>query len=99
MIRPIACLLLATLGSGTDAVVPPNAPRLILLGFDGVDSKLTKQFLDANQLPNLAKIASQGSFVPLRTTNPAQSPVSWASINTGLSPDETNIYDFVYPLH
>src|SRR5262245_20734999 len=99
MIRPIASLILATLGAAGETPVPSNAPRLIVLGFDGVDSKLTKQFLDANQLPNLSKIMAQGSFVPLRTTNPAQSPVSWASINTGLSPDETNIYDFVCRLN
>lgn len=95
----LARALLAAVAFGNDAPVAPDAPRLILLGFDGADARLTKQYLEEGKLPNLAKLQAQGSFYALRTTNPAQSPVSWASINTGLGPDETNIYDFVCRLN
>jgi predicted AlkP superfamily phosphohydrolase/phosphomutase len=69
--------------------------RLIVIGFDGADCRIVKKLMEQNQLPNLQKLASSGSFFPLKTTNPAQSPVSWAAFNTGMGPDTTNIYDFV----
>ena len=70
-------------------------PRLLILGFDGVDSNTTERLMKAGQLPHLAKLAEQGSYVPLMPTNPAQSPVSWASISTGLGPGNHGIYDFL----
>ncbi len=79
--------------------VPADATRLVVLGFDGADSRLTQKFLEEGQLPNLAKLRDGGSFFPLRTTNPAQSPVSWAAFNTGMGPETTNIYDFVCRLN
>ena len=36
--------------------------------------------------PNLARLASEGTFKPLGTTNPPESPVAWASFATGLNP-------------
>ena len=36
-----------------------------------------------------------GSFIPLEPTNPAQSPVSWATLTTGLNPGRTGINDFL----
>jgi len=76
-----------------------GSSRFIVLGFDGADCRLTTKFLEEGQLPNLAKLRESGSFYPLRTTNPAQSPVSWAAFNTGLGPEHTNIYDFVCRLN
>ncbi|MFN0205169.1 MAG: alkaline phosphatase family protein [Planctomycetota bacterium] len=72
-----------------------NNSRMIVIGFDGADNEIVKNLMEQNQLPNLQKLSVSGSFYPLKTTNPAQSPVSWAAFNTGLGPDSTNIYDFV----
>ena len=72
-----------------------EGPRVILLGFDGVDFELAGQWMESGQLPNLKKLAEQGSFVPLETANPAQSPVSWALVETASNPGKTNIGDFV----
>ncbi|MBI3820256.1 MAG: alkaline phosphatase family protein [Planctomycetes bacterium] len=69
--------------------------RLVLIGFDGADLRIIRKLLDEKQLPNFQKLSETGSFYPLKTTNPAQSPVSWAAFNTGMGPDTTNIYDFV----
>ena len=38
---------------------------------------------------------SEGSFSPLRPTIPAQTPVSWSTFSTGLSPGRTQIFDFL----
>src|SRR5215210_8606355 len=67
--------------------------KLILLGFDGVDAKLTQQWMDEGKLPNLAKLRGQGTFAPLRSTIPSQTPVSWSTFATGLSPGRHGVFD------
>lgn len=69
--------------------------RVVVLGFDGADHRLVSQFLAEGKLPNLQKLAQQGSFSPLRPTIPAQTPVSWSTFATGLSPGRTQIFDFL----
>lgn len=84
--------LLAAAGVATS-----GAPRgrVVVLGFDGADHRLTERFLAEGKLPNLAKLAQAGGFSPLRPTIPAQTPVSWSTFATGLSPGRTQIFDFL----
>ncbi len=70
-------------------------PRVIVLGADGLDADLTRRYLAAGELPCLARLAARGGWGPLRTTNPAESPVAWASFATGLNPGKHGIYDFL----
>jgi len=51
--------------------------------------------MDRGELPNLARLRETGTFAPLRTTIPAESPVSWASLNSGQNPAKTGIPGFV----
>src|SRR5688500_15177225 len=69
--------------------------RVIVLGFDGVDAKLTEQWMNEGKLPNLAKLRENGTFRPLRPTLPAQTPVSWSTFTTGIDPGRTGIFDFL----
>ena len=69
--------------------------RVVVLGFDGADHRLVEKFLAEGKLPNLEKLAGKGSFSPLRPTIPAQTPVSWSTFSTGLSPGRTQIFDFL----
>ena len=69
--------------------------RVIVLGFDGADARLVSQYMDEGRLPNLARLRQQGTYAPLRSTNPPQTPVSWASFATGLNPGRTEIFDFL----
>lgn len=69
--------------------------RVIVLGFDGVDGRLTEQWMNEGKLPNLAKLREQGTFRPLRPTVPAQTPVSWSTFTTGIDPGRTGIFDFL----
>jgi hypothetical protein len=66
-----------------------------VLGFDGADAKLTEQWMNEGKLPNLAKLRDQGTFSPLRSTIPSQTPVSWSTFSTGLNPGRTSIFDFL----
>ena len=74
---------------------PAHVPKTIILGFDGMDHALTEKFMAEGQLPNLSRLAQMGLFQRLETSNPAQSPVSWAVFNTGCNPGKTGVAGFV----
>jgi predicted AlkP superfamily phosphohydrolase/phosphomutase len=69
--------------------------RLIVVGLDGQDPKLTDRFLAEGKLPNFRKLAEQGCYHRLRTTFPSLSPVAWSSYSTGTNPAKHNIFDFL----
>jgi predicted AlkP superfamily phosphohydrolase/phosphomutase len=75
--------------------VKPLIKRLIVVGLDGQDPKLTDRFIAEGKLPNFAKLAAMGSYQRLRTTFPSVSPVAWSSFSTGVSPAKHNIFDFL----
>jgi predicted AlkP superfamily phosphohydrolase/phosphomutase len=69
--------------------------RMVILGLDGLDPVLADQWIAEGHLPNLKKLAGQGSYSRLRTTYPSISPVAWSSFMTGVDPSRHNIYDFL----
>ncbi|MFI5118940.1 MAG: alkaline phosphatase family protein, partial [Thermoanaerobaculia bacterium] len=82
------------------AAMPPTLaaaapPRVIVLGFDGADHALVAKGVAEGRLPNLAALAAKGGFTALTPTIPAQTPVSWSTFATGLSPGRTMIFDFL----
>ncbi len=87
--------LVWALPSGTLCAADAPGPRVVVLGFDGADAKLTEKWMDEGKLPNLAKLRAQGTFSPLRSTIPSQTPVSWSTFSTGLNPGRTSIFDFL----
>jgi predicted AlkP superfamily phosphohydrolase/phosphomutase len=90
--------LLGVLGLASRAAAfshPQGDGRVIVLGFDGADARTVEELMARGQLPNLARLREQGMFAPLGTTNPAESPVAWASLNSGMNPAKTNIPGFV----
>jgi predicted AlkP superfamily phosphohydrolase/phosphomutase len=60
-----------------------------------MDPTLARRFMDEGKLPNLKRLSEVGTFSPLRTTQPSESPVAWASFATGVNPGKHNIYDFL----
>jgi predicted AlkP superfamily phosphohydrolase/phosphomutase len=70
--------------------------RVIVLGFDGMDYELTREMMDRGRLPNLARLAGRGSFNPLGTSTPPQSPVAWSTFITGVDPGRHGIFDFIH---
>jgi len=73
----------------------PVTAQVVVLGFDGADPNLLAKWAKEGHLPNLARLAQSGTFEPLGTTNPPESPVAWASFATGLNPGGTGIFDFL----
>ncbi len=90
-----ALVLLMFAGLSAPALRAQASPRVVILGFDGADAKLTRQWMDEGKLPNLAKLRDQGTFSPLRSTIPSQTPVSWSTFSTGLNPGRHAIFDFL----
>lgn len=77
------------------ASMPAFAGRVVILGFDGADPGVAGTMLDAGELPNLATLKAGGSFQPLGSSNPPQSPTAWSSFATCKSPLNHGIYDFL----
>lgn len=73
----------------------PSRHKVLILGIDGLDPKLLQQFMEAGDLPNFRHAIEHGSFCPLRTTIPPQSPVAWSTFITGLDPGGHDIFDFL----
>jgi predicted AlkP superfamily phosphohydrolase/phosphomutase len=73
----------------------PSIKRLIVVGLDGQDPRLTDRFMAEGKLPNFQKLAEAGSYSKLRTTFPSVSPVAWSSFATGANPAKHNIFDFL----
>jgi predicted AlkP superfamily phosphohydrolase/phosphomutase len=89
----LVLLFLAFVAAPLAAQPPPR--KLIILGFDGADAKLTQRWMDEGKLPNLARLRAQGGFSPLRPTIPSQTPVSWSTFSTGLNPGRHGVFDFL----
>ncbi|MGC2657060.1 MAG: alkaline phosphatase family protein [Bryobacteraceae bacterium] len=69
--------------------------KIIFIGLDGLDPRLTERFISEGKMPNLAQLASAGSYRRLRTTFPSLSPVAWSTFATGVNPAKHNIFDFL----
>lgn len=68
--------------------------RVIVLGLDGLDPALVRQYMDQDLLPNFRRLAQAGTFRELATTKPSISPVAWSSFSTGVNPGKHRIFDF-----
>ncbi|MGZ5427322.1 MAG: alkaline phosphatase family protein, partial [Thermoanaerobaculia bacterium] len=88
----LTAVSVVVLPGASRAAVPP---RVIVLGFDGADHALVAKGVAEGRLPNLAALAAKGGFTALTPTIPAQTPVSWSTFATGLSPGRTLIFDFL----
>src|SRR5262245_5652202 len=86
----------AMVGWSCSAANSADAPRVVVLGFDGFDYQLTEQMIAQGRLPHLAELAHSGTFAPLASTIPPQSPVAWSTFTTGLDPGRHGIFDFVH---
>jgi predicted AlkP superfamily phosphohydrolase/phosphomutase len=71
--------------------------RLVILGFDGADARTVRELMDKypGRYPNFHKLAAEGTFAPLEVVIPAESPVSWASLNSGQNPAKTGVPGFI----
>jgi predicted AlkP superfamily phosphohydrolase/phosphomutase len=91
----MACLALF-LTACLQAEKTGSVPKVIVIGYDGMDPFLTEQMMDAGQLPTLAALRDKGGYRRLGTSNPPQSPVAWANFINGAGPGTHGIFDFIH---
>jgi predicted AlkP superfamily phosphohydrolase/phosphomutase len=72
-----------------------TVPRLVVLGFDGIDPRLVREFLDRGELPAIRALVERGGLHALASEIPPESPVAWASLQTGVNPGRHGVFDFV----
>ena len=70
--------------------------KLVVVGIDGMDPKLLREYMDAGLMPNFKALADEGTFVPLGTSNPPQSPVAWSNFITGMDSGGHGVFDFLH---
>jgi hypothetical protein len=93
-VRRVACLALLSIVLHACADEPG---RVLLVGIDGATLRIAKPMLEEGRLPNLARIASEGVYGPLRSHFPLSSPRIWTSIATGKLPENHGILGFARP--
>jgi hypothetical protein len=69
--------------------------KVLVIGLDGLEPKIVEPMLADGELPNLAKLRTQGGYARVRTTYPAQTPVAWSTFITGTNPGGHGIFDFL----
>ena len=94
LLSVLMCIAAATLACGERHA--RLGRRVIVLGFDGLDYSLTRDLMARGRMPNFARLAASGSFAPLGTSIPPQSPVAWSNFITGLDPGGHGIFDFIH---
>ena len=70
--------------------------KVIIVGVDGMDPRLSARMIAAGRLPNLARLRDRGGFSDLGTSVPPQSPVAWANFINGAGPGSHGIFDFIH---
>jgi len=86
--------VLAWLG-GPPPDFAPAGGRVVVLGFDGMDPQLARRWMYELKLPNFQRLARDGHFQALGTSNPPQSPVAWSDFATGQHAGHHGIFDFL----
>lgn len=88
-------LLFCVANISGSAALNANNKKIVILCFDGVDGEMTADYMSKGLLPNLSQLSQTGVYSLLDTTNPPQTPVSWAAFTTGWHPGKTTIFDFL----
>ena len=86
------CSGLVTKAQGRKA----TSRKVIILGFDGMDPRLTDMWMKEGKLPAFQRLTVQGGFHSLGTSIPPQSPVAWSNFITGMNPGGHGIFDFIH---
>lgn len=73
---------------------PAGVSRVVVVGVDGLDWRVLEPLLAEGALPNLKRFLASGSAGRLETLLPTYSPIIWASIATGKSPEKHGIRGF-----
>jgi predicted AlkP superfamily phosphohydrolase/phosphomutase len=94
--KTIAVAGAAVLGGAIAHAQPAAKSGVFIVGVDGMDPVILSRMIDEGKMPNFAKLAREGSYQKLGTSNPPQSPVAWSNFVTGMNPGGHGIFDFLH---
>lgn len=74
-----------------------TAPRrgvqnIILIGWDGAQREHVRECLKRGELPNLARLASEGKLVAVDILRTTDTKAGWTQILTGYEPEKTGVF-------
>ena len=74
----------------------PGKKKVLILGIDGMDPLLTKDYMNKGLLPNISNLVQKGGMTSMKTSFPPQSPVAWSTFISGAPTSVHGIYDFIH---
>jgi predicted AlkP superfamily phosphohydrolase/phosphomutase len=93
--RWILTTLALLLAAGSAAAA--GGPRVLVLGFDGMDPRILAELRAQGDMPNVDRMLARGGQLrELGTSIPPQSPVAWSNFTTGRDPGGHGIFDFIH---
>ncbi|MEM6532503.1 MAG: alkaline phosphatase family protein [Myxococcota bacterium] len=87
----VACLAFMVFGCERQT----TSGSIVVIGIDGAEWSVIEPLIRAGQMPNLAKLMSEGAYGDLETIEPILSPIIWTSIATGHPPERHGITWFM----
>ncbi len=72
-----------------------QGPRLLMIGVDGADHGMVREWLAAGLLPNLQRLLSAGHLLAHHSTHPPLTAPAWTTAFTGCNPGKHGLYDFM----
>jgi predicted AlkP superfamily phosphohydrolase/phosphomutase len=71
-----------------------TASRVLVLGLDGGNLEIFRQYAQQGHMPFLAGVFERGTTGPLKSVIPPVTPPAWSTFMTGKNPGQHNIFDF-----
>ena len=93
---PRVLLVLLLAGLAMTGARSAEKPRVLVVGIDAGEWDVLGPLLDRGKCPNFARLRARGSAGKLRSLIPlTRSPVIWACIATGKTPEKHGVLDFL----
>lgn len=70
--------------------------RVLVIGLDGATLDLIEPWVEAGNLPVMAKLMKEGAYSRLRSVQPVISAGAWVTFMTGVNQGKHGVYDFIY---
>ena len=88
----IVAMILAAAVWASGQVVEKKPGNIILIGWDGAGRENIREGLAAGELPNLKRLAGQGSLVAIDILRQTDTKAGWTQILTGYVPEKTGVF-------
>ncbi len=91
-VLPVLVALTMLAGQSRQTAPRPRVHNVILIGWDGAQREHVRECLKRGELPNLAKLASEGRLVAIDILRTTDTKAGWTQILTGYEPEKTGVF-------